>query len=82
LEEKQRDDLITCETNFIRNLIKVLDTNNDLYNQFNELYAYVNSVDRIKNLQLILQKYNPIIALCFPVIISSPHAASMLLPTR
>lgn len=82
LEEKQRDDLITCETNFIRNVIKVLDANPIYYQQFNELFAYVNSIDKIKNLQLILQKYNKVITLCFPVIISSPHATSALLPAK
>jgi len=82
ISQKESEDLIACESNFIRNLIQVLDTNPDLYRQFNELFAFINSVEVVKNIKLILNKYNGIISLCFPIIISSPHAASMLLPAK
>jgi hypothetical protein len=82
INEKENEDLISCETNFIRNLIRVLDSSPDLYKQFNELFAFINSVEVVKNIKIILAKFNPIISLCFPVIISSPHAAALLLPTK
>jgi hypothetical protein len=82
VSQKQAEDLISCETNFIRNLIKTLDSNPVLYRQFNELYAFINSVEVVKNIKLILAKYSDVLSLCFPVIISSPHAASMLLPSQ
>jgi hypothetical protein len=81
LEDKQREDLIACETNFIRNLSKILSVNHELYNEFNELYAYINSVDTVKSITVVLEKFNPILSLCFPVIISSPQSASELFPT-
>jgi hypothetical protein len=82
VSQKQNEDLISCETNFIRNLIRVLDSDPVLYKQFNALYAFINSVEVVKNIKLILAKFNDVISLCFPVIISSPHAASMLLPSK